>query len=255
MRRAAAAALVAVAAAGQAAAGELLWPQDGAERRMLLAEEAVEFRAVGRLEVGGGRFCTATLVSEREALTAAHCLFIPRSGAPAPLSGMRFVAGARNGTSAGPPRRVLRAAKPEGFALVQAPRPADLGDDIALVELDAPAAAEAAVTPFAVGPLFAGEAAPVIVSYARDRAEAPSINEACPAMGMVEGVLVVACAIERGVSGAPVLAGEGRGVRVVGVVSAMGLLPGGEDFALVAPAARWIDALRADLAAQAEAAP
>ena len=56
--------------AGAAAAGELIWPESGAERRMLLPEEAVTFRAVGRLNVAGSRFCTATLVSPTEVLTA-----------------------------------------------------------------------------------------------------------------------------------------------------------------------------------------
>ena len=46
---------------------------------MLEAEEAVALRGVGRLNVAGTRFCTATLISETVIVTAAHCLFDPRT--------------------------------------------------------------------------------------------------------------------------------------------------------------------------------
>jgi len=250
IRAAVAVAVAVAAAAGSATAGELIWPDGVAERRMLLAEEAVEFRGVGRLEVGGGRFCTATLISPTEVLTAAHCLFHPRSAKPVRVEALRFLAGRREGESAAE-RRVTATAIPASFELRATPAAVDLGDDVALLALDAPIGAEAA-TPFAVGPLYEGEAAPVIVSYARDRRQAPSINEACPPLGLVAGVMVLACAIEKGVSGAPVLAGEGAGVRVAGVVSAMGRLPGGEEFTLAPIAAPWLDVLRAQLGANGE---
>jgi len=240
-------------AAGAAAAGELLWPEADVERRMLLAEEARTFRAVGRLNIAGARFCTATLVSDREVLTAAHCLYHPRTRAPVPLSELRFVPGHRLDDNAGV-RGVAAAAQPPGFVMLEAPTPDDLRSDIALLALDAPVDPLDAPA-FATGPLLADDAPTTIVSYARDRAQAPSISEGCPAVGVIAELLVVGCEVERGVSGAPVFAGSGAEARLVAVVSAMGTLPGGGEFALSVLAAPWIDGLRADLAAAAGPAP
>ncbi|MBP7003446.1 trypsin-like serine protease [Amaricoccus sp.] len=238
-------ALVAFAAAGQEAPVE----RDG--RRLLDASEAAAFRGIGRLNVAGTRFCTAALVSEREILTAAHCLFHPRTLARVPLSEFRFVPGQRMEENLGV-RRVARAALPPEFSAQAAPRAADLKSDIALLELDA--AVPAAAAPFAVGALDPGELALTIVSYARDRSQAPSISEDCPPLGAIDGLLVVGCAVERGVSGAPVLAGQGAAARIVAVVSGMGSLPDGAAITLTALAGPRLDALRASLAADGEAA-
>ncbi len=43
--------------------------------RMVSDAEAPVWVAVGRLNVAGNRSCTATLISDHEAITAAHCLF------------------------------------------------------------------------------------------------------------------------------------------------------------------------------------
>lgn len=210
------------------------------ERRMLEAAEAEAFRAVGRLNIAGARFCTATLIAERRVLTAAHCLFQPRTGRAVPMSELRFVPGHRLQANAGV-HRVTRAAVAPGFVLKAEPRPGDLGADIALLELDGPAA----VPPIEVGPLAEGTAF-AIVSYGRRRAQAPSMDEACPLRGVMGALLLVGCAVEGGVSGAPVLAGG----RVVAVVSSMGRLPWGEEFALTVLAGPWVERLEARLTSE-----
>ena len=215
-----------------------------AERRMLGPGEAEAFQAVGRLNVAGSRFCSATLISAREVLTAAHCLYNPRTGRAVPLSEIRFVPGHRIEANAGV-RRVTKAVTAPGFVLLDNPRPDELGVDIALLELDE---AVARVEPFAVEALAAA-AALSIVSYARDRGEAPSITEACPRLGLLGEVMIVACAIEQGMSGAPVFVGVGAGRRLVAVVSAMRLRNDGVVFGLTVLAAPWIGTLRTALAA------
>ncbi len=239
-----------IAAAALALA--VLWVGAGAaaaeDRRMLDAAEASAFRGVGRLNVAGSRFCTATLISPREVLTAAHCLYHPRTGAAVPLGELRFVPAQRLDRNAGV-WRVSRAAVAPGFELRATPEAAELGTDIALLELDAPVEPEAAAS-FGVGALMQDGPVPTIVSYAQDRAQAPSISPSCPPVGRIGDVLVIGCRVERGVSGAPVLIGSGDDARIVAVVSAMGEMPDGADFALTVLAEPWLATLRSELAAQ-----
>ena len=217
---------------------------------MLDAEEAAPFRGVGRLNVAGTRFCTATLISETVIVTAAHCLFHPRTRERVPLAEFRFVAGLRLGKNAAV-RWVARAVTQPDFAFEGFASPAGVVADLALLELSAPVTAAEAPA-FETGPLRAGKGAGplVIVSYARDRAQAPSIED-CGLASAFHGVAALACGVDFGASGAPVFQGEAEGRRLVAVVSAMGrVLASEEPVTLAVPVGPWIEPLLAALAAQ-----
>ena len=230
-------ALAALAASGAAA--------QEPERRMLDDAEAAAFRGVGRLNIAGRRFCSATLISEQVAVTAAHCLYHPRTGRAVPLDELRFVAGLRRDEVAAL-RDVTASSVPLDFVFDESLNLSGVRADIALVALDAPVTAEEAA-PLPVG----GELAPgdsvTIVSYARDRSQAASIQEGCVVEMVLEAVATVPCAVTFGASGAPVLAGEGDDRRLAGIVSAIGTMEGGGELTFVVRLEPHLAALQAQL--------
>ena len=186
---------------------------------MIGAEEAADFQGVGRLNIAGSRFCTATLVAPDVIVTAAHCLFHPLTGARVADTELRFVAGYRVRERAAL-RRVARTVVDPAYAFEARATYAGVGADLAVGRLDRPV--QEAVAPFAAGAFAEGPLA--IVSYGQDRPHAPSIEEPC---GIVEDsgpVLALDCAVTYGASGSPLFQGAAGDRRLVGVVSAMGRL-------------------------------
>lgn len=187
--------------------------------RLLDPREAEVFRGIGRLNFAGSRFCSAALVSPREVVTAAHCLFNPRTGAPVPVSEMRFVAGLYRGDYAAV-RDIDAVAIPLDFAL-ETDRPnRSLQRDFALVRLAEPVDT-AHISPLAVGGADLPEHLS-IVGYSRERAQAPSVVEPCRAVAHVGLVFTLTCRITFGASGAPVLETVAGVPRIFAVVTAIG---------------------------------
>jgi protease YdgD len=206
-----AALLVAVSAA--------IAPASDRQDRLIAPDELPVFRAVGRLNVAGARFCTATLVSPVEIVTAAHCLFHPRTGARVPVSEMRFVAGLYREAHAAL-RTVEAAAVPAGFVLETGSPGRSIQRDFALLRLSEPIALPEA-TPFPAGVPNLPEAL-AIVGYSRERPFAPSRVEPCRSLGQRGNVVALSCRISFGASGAPVIDTTGGGVRIAAIASAIG---------------------------------
>ena len=185
--------------------------------RMVTEAEAPAYRAVGRLNVAGNRHCTATLISDRLVLTAAHCLFNALTGRRARPEDIRFVAGQRGETYAAL-RGVLATTVLPGYVFRRLPSGTDARTDLALLHLDAPIGEDQAV-PLRVGP-WARDNAVSIVAFGRDRAYIASLREGCRPRGQTASVVMLDCPVVPGVSGAPVLQAGPDGPALVGVVSA-----------------------------------
>lgn len=198
-------------------------------RRMLGDDEAGDWQAVGRLNVAGRSFCTAVLVGPETVLTAAHCLVHPVTRSVARPDSIHFVAGYRLGQFAAH-RQAEAVMLAPGFDPARSAARQDLRADTAFLRLDAPIRD---VTPIEIGrPVRPGEAV-TVVSYARDRPEAASVDDGCTVAELRAGLARLDCPALHGMSGAAVLT-RAEGAFRVGAVIVATLGEGGGGSALAA---------------------
>lgn len=198
--------------------------QDKPLRLLETGDDSRGWGAVGRINLGKRGFCTGALIAPDLVLTAAHCLFDKATGARFEASEIEFLAGWRNGR-ADAYRGVRRAVEHPEYTFDSRDRLDRVAFDLALLELDRPIRVPS-ITPYEtdVRPMRGDEVG--VVSYARDRAEAASLQEVCHVLGRQTGMLVLSCSVDFGSSGAPVFSMRGGVARVVSVVSAKAEMEG-----------------------------
>jgi V8-like Glu-specific endopeptidase len=214
--------------------------QDAEMVSLQTADDSRGWDAVGKLILSGRGFCTGALIEPHLVLTAAHCLYDKQTGVQMRPEDIQFQAGWRNGRAVAY-RSVTRAVTHPDYRYGGSDKLERVTADLALLELSQPIRLPS-ILPFETGATPVEGDAVGVVSYAQDRAEAPSIQEACVVLAGRRDTLVLSCNVDFGSSGAPVFSTVDGVTRVVSVISAKAEV-NGRKVALAVPLAAPLQAL------------
>ena len=172
----------------------------------------------------GNGFCTATLIADDIVLTAGHCVYDKTTGALADLTSFEFQASWRNGRAESY-RGIREIAVHSQYQFAEEASIERIQFDVALLRLVTPIR-NPNVTPMSLAELPKIGSDIGVVSYAKGRMEAPSVQSRCLAAAQQNNVLVMTCDVDFGASGSPVFATTNNGIGIVSVVSAMADMDG-----------------------------
>lgn len=182
------------------------------------ADQSRGWEAVGRLNFGDQGFCTAALVTSDIVLTAAHCLYDKETGERVLTEDIEFQAGLRFGRAEAY-RGIRRVVVHPEYSFGNGQGLDRIGSDLALLELDRPVR-NTNIRPFRTQIRVREGQEVQVVSYAKDRADAPSREGDCEVLARDADILVLSCSVDFGSSGAPVFAVYEGELRIVSVIAA-----------------------------------
>jgi protease YdgD len=184
-------------------------------RRSSVDQAAQPWAALARVQVPGGPRCTGVFLDATTVLTAAHCVFLPRTRKFAPPGSVHVLSGYARGEFGF--HTTLAALRTHANWDPNWPEDS-FGADAAVLTL-------ATASPAPVLPLAArspGRGVVALGGYNQDRAEVIEADLACHILEIAEDergrrLLRHDCAATRGTSGAPLLIRQGDGWAIAGL--------------------------------------
>ncbi len=201
--------------------------------RVVVDQNALPWRAIGRVQTELGGRCTGFLIAPRSVLTAAHCIYYRRSRHFLQPGSVHFVIGYARGSFTSHARIVRMDISP-GYD--PAHEMATAGMDWALLTLDT-----ALGTPDRILKLFEAPlplASPLLLGgYERDREELMEADLHCKLTGWSgdganNDLMRHDCSATSGSSGAPVLARDADGAWIVVGLQIIAVVGRAEGFAV-----------------------
>lgn len=186
-------------------------------------EQASPWKAVGRLDISNGGYCTSTLIAPDLVLSAAHCTF-DKSGNPLAPEDLMFRAGFRDGRVEAK-RQVAQIARPADYEYEGDDFAKRIANDVVLLRLEVPIPTHV-INPFIVEPRIMQQGKVSVVSYGRGRDTLPSLQYTCSVLQSSQGVMIMDCNTTFGSSGAPVFRREGTKIRIASIVSGSATIRG-----------------------------
>jgi protease YdgD len=229
-------ALAPVAADSAAAAADLpplLLPGVGAhDPRQRIDPNTAPWRAIGKVQANSGNMhisCTGSLVGPTTVLTAAHCVYNPKTGRNFPPESLHFLIGYDSGAYTG--HAVARAIETgPGYDPLEPRR--TMGSDWALLTLDKSLGTPDRVLAIRATPAETG-AIVTTGGYSQDHPLLLTVDPECRIIGQVKDaagrkLLRDNCTGTHGASGAPILVREGGIWRIAAmrVAAEMGVASG-----------------------------
>jgi len=197
---------------------------DAIRAREILEADKAPWRAIGRINFASRdqrSHCTGVLVSDRQVLTAAHCLYNTPRKRWIPPSSIRFAAGYQRGQAIAVSDVKAYRMHPEQGIDDGFDDRADL--DWAILELSEPIGQKVGFLALAETDAATG----FVAGYPGLRPHVLSRTQACPPQRHAGGVLLAICPVMMGDSGAPLLLDTPSGPQVVGILSRVAATPEG----------------------------